>query len=218
MGNRRGDPIMKIVFDLDGTLIDVSRRHWHVYSKILQSYGKLPIPYLQYWHLKRDNTPWLEILKLSQFDGDATAEFIEIFISEIETVEHLKIDTVFNDTFSTLDSLKNHELYLVSLRRNDAHFRAQLDWLKLRDYFKETRSGHTEKEGHHKKNEIIKKIAQKQSAIVIGDTETDVLAAKSLNLESIAVTTGIRSSEFLRQLEPDYLIDNLKAALDIVSN
>lgn len=124
---------------------------------------------------------------------------------------------MFSDTFSTLELLKDHELFLVSLRRNDAHLRSQLDWLKLTSYFSEIHSGHTEAAGHHKKNEIIKDIAHDQNVVVVGDTETDILAAQSLKLKSIAVTTGIRSNEFLYALKPDYIVSRLKEVASIIN-
>jgi phosphoglycolate phosphatase-like HAD superfamily hydrolase len=45
---------------------------------------------------------------------------------------------------------------------------------------------------------------------MVGDTEADVMAAKALGLVSCAVTSGLRSAEFLRALKPDYLIQSIE--------
>ena len=45
--------------------------------------------------------------------------------------------------------------------------------------------------------------------IVIGDTESDVMAAASLGYPSIAVCSGMREREILELQEPTYLVDDL---------
>ena len=42
--------------------------------------------------------------------------------------------------------------------------------------------------------------------MIIGDTEADVAAAKSIGAMSIAVTSGIRDYDFLEKLSPDVII------------
>jgi phosphoglycolate phosphatase-like HAD superfamily hydrolase len=44
----------------------------------------------------------------------------------------------------------------------------------------------------------------------------DIKPSKELGVRVAAVTTGIRSGDFLRTLEPDYLIDDLSQLLPIV--
>ena len=46
-------------------------------------------------------------------------------------------------------------------------------------------------------------------AIIIGDTEVDVMAATALGYPSIAVSSGSREREILEQQEPTYLVDDL---------
>ena len=57
-----------LVFDLDGTLLDVSARHHHVYSTVCRSLGGQPLDRAAYWHLKRRRTGWPEILAQSGLD------------------------------------------------------------------------------------------------------------------------------------------------------
>ena len=61
-----------------------------------------------------------------------------------------------------------------------------------------------------KKADIIKQtIDNPEDSIIIGDTEADVAAAQQLNATSIALLSGIRSKEFLKSMEPDYLVDGI---------
>ena len=45
---------------------------------------------------------------------------------------------------------------------------------------------------------------------MVGDTEADILMAKKLGLTSIAVSSGIRSRNFLANLDPDYIITGVE--------
>jgi phosphoglycolate phosphatase-like HAD superfamily hydrolase len=44
---------------------------------------------------------------------------------------------------------------------------------------------------------------------VTGDTEEDISAARELDLTSVCVLSGLRSRGFLRDQQPDYLIDSV---------
>ena len=49
----------------------------------------------------------------------------------------------------------------------------------------------------------------KKSAYMVGDTEADILAAKTLKIPAIALTCGTRSSIYLQQFQPNYLYTDL---------
>ncbi len=45
--------------------------------------------------------------------------------------------------------------------------------------------------------------------LMVGDTEMDVLCGKNAGAQTCAVTYGYRDEDYLRSLNPDYVIDNL---------
>jgi HAD superfamily hydrolase (TIGR01509 family) len=55
-----------------------------------------------------------------------------------------------------------------------------------------------------------------KEAVVVGDSEMDIKPSKELGVRVVAVTTGVRDMEFLKSLNPDYLIDNLYEVVEIV--
>jgi len=55
----------------------------------------------------------------------------------------------------------------------------------------------------------------RETCIMIGDTEIDIQTCKAANITSVAVTYGYRSKEELLSLQPDYLIDNLSELLTL---
>jgi phosphoglycolate phosphatase-like HAD superfamily hydrolase len=51
---------------------------------------------------------------------------------------------------------------------------------------------------------------------MIGDTEADIIAAKTHNIRVIAVESGIRDRTQLETYQPDLIVENLSSAIDIV--
>lgn len=58
----------------------------------------------------------------------------------------------------------------------------------------------------------------REEALVVGDSEMDVRPSKELGVRVVAISTGIRSADFLRGLGPDYLIDSLEKLEPIVDS
>jgi HAD superfamily hydrolase (TIGR01509 family) len=58
----------------------------------------------------------------------------------------------------------------------------------------------------------------KEEALVIGDSEMDIRPCKELGVRVAAITTGIRNADFLRSLEPDYLIGSLPELIPIADS
>ena len=83
--------------------------------------------------------------------------------------------------------------------------------LSLRPFFEstETAAGVGEPAFKVRARLIRKMVPEGTPAIVIGDTEADVMAASALGYPSIAVCSGFREREILEQQEPTYLVDDL---------
>lgn len=202
---------LTIIFDLDGTLIDVSARHHKVYEDTVMEFGGEPLNKDQYWELKRAKTKWPEMLVLSKIDIGNHENFMESFISKIESPYYLKLDKVLPGVFNVLDKFSNeNRCFLLSLRRNQDNLIDELNNLGLHKFFQKIISGHTEGKGFELKIKLMKQIIKaKEKTLIVGDTEADILAAKELNIKSVAVLSGIRDKKSLLSIEPDLIIDNV---------
>ena len=184
-----------IFIDFDGTLVDIAPRHYRVYKKCVKKMGGTPLDRKKYWELKRDNISWNELLLISGLEVNNRDDYLELFIDRIESLEELYRDELFVDSLSALKKLSSNDnkLYLLSLRRNSDALDKQIEKLGIGCFFEK----------------IKQTIDNPEDSIVIGDTEADVSAAQQLNATSIALLSGIRSKEFLKSMEPDYLVDGI---------
>lgn len=208
---------LSIVFDLDGTLLDVSSRHYLVYAELVRRLGREPLAKERYWRLKRSMATWEEILALSAIPPESTRGFLEGFRGDIEKIGRLATDVMIASAERVLDSLAGeHDLYLVSLRRSAAAFEGQLVALGLRRRFKDAVSASPGSEPHHLKARLVQDMLVRGGGVMVGDTEVDVRAAQILGLYSVAVASGIRDEECLARVSPDYLVSDVRALPDIV--
>jgi phosphoglycolate phosphatase len=205
-----------LVFDLDGTLLDVSARHHHVYSAVCVSLGGEPLARAAYWHLKRQRTPLAEILRQSGLDESQSAGFEAQFAELIEVPDSLGFDVLFPETIPVLTRLAaTYRCALVSLRSSTTALRAQLAVFALTPFFEIIEIAASGPDPAFQKARLIRKtVPDDDPAVVIGDTEADVAAANALGYLSIAVCSGIRDRDILEQDSPSYLIDNIGGVED----
>lgn len=210
---------MKIVLDFDGTLTDISKRHYKVFESVVQQLGGAPIKKDKYWAMKRENLPWSEILVESKLLTKDEKFFLRDFTDLIEQPQMLEIDELLPGAKDTLESLStDYELILVSLRRQHNNLINQLNKLGVTKYFTRILSGHSDTtEGVLKKKaSVLQDQGIANIACVVGDTEADVSTAAQLGVPSIAITTGIRSEKFLSSLGATYVTNNLQDAKNII--
>jgi phosphoglycolate phosphatase-like HAD superfamily hydrolase len=205
-----------LVFDLDGTVLDVSARHHHVYSTVCASLGGEPLDRAAYWHLKRQRIGWPEILGQSGLsDGQVTA-FETKFVELIELPDSLGFDVLFPEAIPVLTRLAaTYRCTLVTLRSSTTALRAQLAVFALTPFFEAIESGAAGSDPAFQKARMIRKtVPADDPAVVIGDSEADVTAANALGYLSIAVCSGIRDRDILAIDNPGYLVDDIGGVED----
>jgi len=205
-----------LVFDLDGTLLDVSARHHHVYSTVCASLGGEPLARAPYWHLKRRRTPLPEILAQSGLTETEVPAFTAGFAELIEVPDSLGFDVLFPETIPVLTRLAaTYRCSLVSLRSSATALRAQLAVFALTPFFEAIEMGPAGEDPAFQKARLMRRtVPDDDPGVVIGDTEADVAAANALGYLSIAVCSGIRDREVLAQGAPGYLVDDIGGVED----
>ena len=199
----------KIFFDLDGTLIDVSDRFYGVYSEICNELGIETLPKNKYWLKRQTKISTFDILKSTK--GEKFYEqFITLRNQKIETQSFLKYDTLKPKVDMLLKKLsKKYTIHLISLRNSRSNLLWQLNYLSIIKYFKTVENA-SAFGGYHDKIKLIEKIGYSSGDWVVGDTESDILAGKTLNLYTCAVLNGMRTKNFIEKLNPHFIIKDIE--------
>lgn len=214
-----------LFMDLDGTILDVRARHYATYLEVLSmpDMRGQPIPEKEYWGLRREQKPFDEMLRMSRLFPPKFKTFMERFDARIETPEMLILDTVRTGTETALGKLYTKTpIILVTQRKDAENLKSQLASLKIDKYFAETLSGAPEKLRRADKDARWKHKAElvrrrykilPTEAVYVGDTETDVRAAKSLGFEVYLLEGGHRTKELQMKADPDRISPDLPGAL-----
>lgn len=199
--------------DLDGPILDVSRRHFLVYSDIVKSFGATPIEFADFWSAKRHKVPDVKILSRSGV-ADFAAEYTVRKLQLIEADEYLELDQLQEGALKTLALIKEHYfLVLVTLRRSRPSLERQLRRLGVDRYLDQMLTSGDEEaieggQGWRVKCQLVRSagLSTGSSDFFVGDTETDILAGKSLGTRTVAVLNGIRDEHFLLDLNPTFAV------------
>jgi UDP-glucose 4-epimerase len=195
-----------IVFDFDGTLLNVQKRYYNLYSDLFN--GKHILSEKDYWSLKRKKVPEKSIYNLTKDLGNNVHRYVSKRIRLIERYDYLNYDLLFPWSKKLLHDLaKDYHLILLSLRRKPLNFKKQIKQLGINDYFDDAFSVNPEPFVNlaDAKASVLYELKGRFVAM-IGDTEADIRAAQLLNIPSFAVLSGIREYNLLKKEKPTAII------------
>jgi len=202
---------MTLLLDLDGTLIDSRLRVYQLFVDLLdaEAAGGAHIGFDEYWELKRArrSNAWL-LVACFGYSAERVAGFTARWMETIEAPRYLALDAKFPWTDASLELLgRQHALYVLTARQDEAAARAQLDTLGLIHRFADvlvTGQKCTKAELVRRRN-----IALVAGDALVGDTGDDVEAARELGVRSVAVLSGVRDRASLERYRPDHLCESL---------
>jgi len=205
---------VKIFFDFDGTLVEIMKRDYRVYCDSLP--GSTSLDFARYVSLRRKKTNIDEILSLTHPDyKDIREKFFEKRDSLIENTAYLRYDKVLQGVKESLSQISsNHKCYILSARKDEKALKDQCDEMDISQYFLSIEAVSSPK----KKGSAIREINGNEAAIMVGDTEHDILAARESGSISVAVETGIRDKETISAYCPDHIIVNLSELAVIIEH
>lgn len=178
------------VFDLDGTLIDSSARHWMLMVELLHQYGfdtgeEFADEFMRYKRRGNSGYRYLtDVLKISQ---QCAEEISSEWVKHIEDEKWLIFDTLYDDTIPTLKKIEGRILFLT-IRNNKESLMSELKARGIAIYpIKVLSTGQD-------KAEILKMISDEK--IMVGDTEIDYRAAVESDCPYYMLNRGFRSKEY----------------------
>lgn len=235
----------QVVFcDFDGPIVDVSERYYQTYRKGLLAVKEsvasqdnrrldlFPLSKAQFWKMKQNRVADLEIAIRSGLSADLFEPFMQQVQRIVNHPSLLSWDCLQPTALPALRYFKqrNVRLVLVTLR-HPRQVRAFLQAQKLEHLVAEVYGASDVNAAHAnrvtQKCELLNEAIAQQKARgytvekswMVGDTEADVLAGQSMGLRTAALSCGVRSEGYLRQLQPSNLYGCLlSAAKDLVES
>ena len=198
-----------ICFDLDGPILDVSARYYQLYADYVKMQDAIPLPKRVYWSWKRQKISEDIILRKTGLD-DKTLAYLSFRKEHIESPHYLDYDRIWPGIFDMLKKISSrYRVLLVTFRVQSKELMNQLVALDLTSFFDNVLTrvakGDSLTRGQLKANLILSAQQGKPfKGLIVGDTETEIIAGKLLNLNTVAVSFGIRVAKHLKKEESRY--------------
>ncbi|MBI2956228.1 MAG: HAD-IA family hydrolase [Acidobacteria bacterium] len=201
------------IFDLDGTLIDSKLDLALSVNATRARFTFLPLPYEQIYSYIGDGAPMLVRRALDHTDDDALVEdALQFFLAHYR--EHMLDNTLpypgVREGLAELDA--DRRILTVLTNKPERFSRAILDGLGLAPHFALVYGGNSferKKPDPIGVETILRETgAAREEALVVGDSEIDVLTARNAGVRVCGVTYGL-GSERLDAYPPDLRISSL---------
>jgi len=204
-----------ILFDLDGTLIDVSARHYSLYRSAISEQGVEALPRDEYWRHRRGGQSTIDLLAATP--GVDIERFTEAWMEGIERPDWLSLDEPYEGVVEIIKALQPaYQLVLITLRRDRVALIDQLDALQLTGYFTDVICHGPELV---KSKHLLQGIAElTPGGYAVGDTEADIELAAETGRRAICLSYGVRSGCFLAGRGAETVIGSLRELPEVISD
>ena len=195
-----------IVVDLDGTIIDSTKRHYLLLQKLLKE-SSAPInfnhqDYLSYKRNGHNNYDFLT--KRLNINPRLANKIQKEWVNNIESPELILTDNLYPDVIKFLNDIKSlgYNIVFLTSRQSQENLYKELEHLGLIFFPKQIIVV------HGNKVDAFRNIPDSPK-IMIGDTEMDFEAAEKSNAKSYILNRGLRSPRFLHKIGVKKTYNNL---------
>ncbi len=223
--------MLRLITDFDGPIMDVSERYYCVYQYCLQQ-TKLPhqsvnqLLKAEFWQLKRSQVPERQIAIMSGLTEEQAPAFARLRKQTVHTMPYLKYDRPVPGAIATLEKIQDLGLDLVVMTmRRERELNAALEKYDLGRFFPSARryflsNDYVKTKDTEDKPKLMERALQElptaSDVWMVGDTEADLIAAKTYKLKAIGVLSGIRDRSRLELHQPDLIVNNLAEAVEAI--
>jgi phosphoglycolate phosphatase-like HAD superfamily hydrolase len=225
--------MLRLITDFDGPIMDVSERYYRVYQYCLETIQRpkqtvRELTKAEFWELKRARVPEKQIGIMSGLDEDQALEFALLRRKTVHTLPYLVYDQLISDALSTLEKIQAQGIDLVVMTmRRARELEAAFKQYDLEKFFPKDRC-YCLSDDYVKTTDVEDKPLLMEKALkelpsacdiwMVGDTEADIIAAKTHNIKVIGVLSGIRDRDRLEIYNPNFIANNLTEAFEILTS
>jgi phosphoglycolate phosphatase-like HAD superfamily hydrolase len=222
---------MRIITDFDGPIMDLADRYYHVYQLCLAQV-KQPdqsiriLTKKEFWAYKRAKISEQQVGIESGLTIAQSEKFKQIRDRTAHQLQYLALDRVIPGAIAALEQIQasEAELIVMTLRRT-CELNIAFEQYNLDRFFPIDRR-YCLGDDYQKQGDIKDKTQLMAQALIdlkpdpntwmIGDTETDIIAAQTHGIRVIGVLSGIRDLDRLEQYQPDRIVPDLAAVVDYI--
>lgn len=209
-----------VLFDLDGTLTDPFEGITKCFEYSLNAFGIEVADRRELACYIGPPLRWTFHESLG-FSEEQTETAIEKYRERFSTIG-LYENRLYDDTISTLQTLKSHGLTLAVATSKPLEFAEKiLEKFNILQFF-DFVGGAEMDNSRSKKEEVIAYVLEKMQvadtlqAVMIGDRMYDIEGARRFGIETIAVLSGYGSREEFEQHNAAYIAENLHDILQYI--
>lgn len=202
---------MTCLIDLDGTILNIWNRYYAILNdSFIAGYLEIDELINKYVYILMRREGLSEEMFLKLIGVINTEAYLNHRQTVIESEHYLSFDTLFD-----IEKLKKFDRrILITYRKNRKNLINQLKKLGIHYFFTEIITPKSSISAKEFKFEIICELGENErinalDCIVIGDTETDILAAKKNKIYSIGVLSGMTNRACMQNIKPDRIIENI---------
>lgn len=194
---------MMLLLDVDGTLVDSSKRHAILLRKLLEGHKALTDKYSDksYLEFKRNgNSTKNYCMDVLGLNADLSSQISSEWIAQIEEENLISTDILYSDAIPFLEFAKNEfdDLIMLSARQNENTLINELKSLLIYDFADRIIVVNPQNSIKHK-CKIMAEIHKTHEFILIGDSEAEYNAGKFCRVETFILNRGFRSKEYWDQ-------------------
>jgi phosphoglycolate phosphatase-like HAD superfamily hydrolase len=191
-----------VIFDFDGTVIDIESKYKYVFGAIT---GLDILTQDFFWKSKQSGASTDEILKLIPEVVLSKDDFMHLWRSKIETQEALKLDILYPERLKVLEEVSaNANVYLCTARQDETNLNNELEMLGIRNFFSEVL---VTKQIKSKFN-VIQSFFEDNHMFLeeddwfVGDTLEDISTGRNLGMQTCGVLSGLTPQDKFNVMTP----------------
>ena len=222
---------MRIITDFDGPIMDLSDRYYHIYQLCLAQV-KDPnqsirvLTKAEFWTYKRSQVSEQHIGIESGLTAAQSEVFKNLRDRTAHQLQYLSLDRVIPGAIPALEQIQASgvELIVMTLRRT-CELNVAFEQYNL-DRFFPSDCRYCLTDDYQKQGDIKDKTQLMEQALLelkpdlntwmIGDSETDIIAAQMHGIRVMGVLSGIRDVDRLKQYQPDRIVADLATAVEFI--
>ena len=209
-----------IIFDIDGTLVDTLDDITASANKVLKYFG---LKKASKEEIKYAVGGGVDNFFLNLHVNSSNIKIAKKLFSEDYLKNITKKSKLYSGTLDVLKELKRRKIILYVVSNKPQVFSEKLlKMLKVKKYFKKIIGINSEEKRRLKpapyyiKKILLKEKVKSEKAMIVGDSKTDILAAKNSKIFSAAVLYGFRNFKELKKYNPDFFIKRPIELLKII--